>query len=166
MNRAINVAAAAVVLVVVAACGDSGAAAAPTPFHGIPDEFVTVSGGADCTLSGMAGTNPKTEGPGFKVTCAVDMDDPRVSGTEVADRIRITERDGTGYVWVAEEATITNDEGTWRGIIQTADNGSQRNGEGHFVGEGAYAGLEHHCYWSVNAADEHIRTGWVYSSGG
>lgn len=140
-------------------------AAAPTPFHAIPDDFATVSGGADCSLSGNAGINPKTGGPGFKVTCAVEMDDPRVSGIEIADRIRITERDGTGYVWVAEEATISNEEGTWRGIIQTADNGSQRNGEGHFIGEGAYEGLEHHYYWSVNAADQHIRTGWVYSSG-
>ena len=161
MQRPISIAVVAALVVALAACGDSGTTNAPeaevTPFHTIPDDFATVSGGADCTLSG-------TGGSGLRVSCAVDMSDPRVSGTEIADRIRIVERDGTGYIWVSEEATITNGEGTWRGIIQTADDGSQRNGEGHFVGEGSYEGLEHHYYWSVNKADEHIRTGWVYST--
>jgi hypothetical protein len=139
-------------------------AAAPTPFHGIPDAFETVSGKAECFVNGYGGIDPATGGAGWIVSCWLEMDDPRVSGHEVANRIRITERDGTGYVWVAEEATITNDEGTWRGIIQTADNGSQRNGEGHFIGEGAYEGLEYHYFFGVNVADEHIRAGWVYPS--
>jgi hypothetical protein len=137
---------------------------APTPFHAIPDEFVASSGKAECFVNAYGGIDPETGGAGWIVSCFLDMSDPRVGGHEIGNRIRVVERDGTGYVWVAEEATITNDGGTWRGIIQTADDGSQRNGEGHFVGEGAYEGLEYHYYFGVNEADEHIRTGWVYSS--
>jgi hypothetical protein len=166
MNRSIIVAVAALLVVAVVACSDSGTAAAPTPFHGIPAEFVTSAGSGDCRISGSEGVDPDSGEPNWKVWCDLDMSDPRVGGTEILDRIRVVERDGTGYVWVAEEATITNDGGTWRGNVQTADEGSQRNGEGHFVGEGAYEGLEYHYYFGVNEADEHIRTGWVYTSGG
>ncbi len=164
MNRPTIIVVAVLLLVGLAACGDSGTAAAPTPFHGIPDDFVTSSGTGDCRLSATEGVNPASGGPSWRIWCELDMSDPRVGGTEILDRLRITDRDGTGYVWVAEEATITNDEGTWRGTVQTADSGGQRNGEGHFVGEGAYEGLEYHYFFGVNADDEHIRTGWVYSS--
>jgi hypothetical protein len=123
---------------------------------------VVVSGTATCDFSDE-GVNPEG-GAGFLVVCELDMSDSRVSGTERHDRIRFFDGGEGGVVWVAEEAVITNGEGTWRGSVQAADD-SIPSGEAHYVGEGAYAGLEYHYYFGGwDEADFSKVRGWI--SGG
>jgi hypothetical protein len=113
----------------------------------------------------MGGVDPEG-GTGWLVVCELDMSDPRVSGTERHDRLRFFDGGEVGIVWVAEEASITNAEGTWRGSVQAADDGIP-SGEAHYVGEGAYEGLEFHYYFggSDNAAESKVR-GWISGGGG
>ena len=145
----------------VAACGSSSATA---PFHAIPSDAVVVWGTAACDFT-MEGVDPEG-GTGFLVTCELDMSDPRVSGTETQDRFHfVVGRVGVGTVWVAEEAVITNAEGTWRGSVQAADDGSP-SGEAHYFGEGSYEGLEfHHYFGGSDDAAESIVRGWISSAG-
>lgn len=134
------------------------------PFHAIPDDPVVVTGTATCTFSTTAGVNPEG-GAGLLVTCELDMSDPRVSGTETDDRFRFFKGGEAGDVWVAEEATITNGQGAWRGSMQAADDGIPC-GEAHFVGEGAYEGLEFHYYLGPGAGgDDAVLKGWISGDG-
>ena len=92
------------------------------------------------------------------------MNDPRVSGTERQDRFRfVIGRPGFATVWVSEEATITNADGTWRGSVQAAESSDAWPiGEAHYVGEGAYEGLEFHYYFAdIGPVELH---GWIFSS--
>ena len=102
------------------------------------------------------------------VVCELDMSDPRVSGTERHDRFRfVVGRAGAATVWVAEDAVITNSEGTWRGSAQAAENdASTPCGEAHYVGDGAYEGLEFHYYFFHANLDDsaHLR-GWITGGG-
>jgi hypothetical protein len=51
----------------------------------------------------------------------------------------------------ADDARITTAEGTWRGQVQAATDDAAVPapiGEAHYIGEGAYAGLEFHYYFA------------------
>ena len=133
------------------------------PFHAVPMDPVVVSGTVACSFSDE-GVDPEG-GTGFLVTCELDMSDPRVSGTETHDRLRFFNGGAIGDVWVAEEAVITNSEGTWSGSVQAADDGVP-SGEAHYVGEGSYEGLEFHYYFGgSDSADKSIVRGWISSGG-
>lgn len=158
----------AVVGLVVVSCGGGESTEASTaetaPFHAIPADSVVVTGTATCEFS-QEGVDPTGGDNNDLVTCELDMSDVRVGGTEVHDRFRYYVEDETGWVWVAEDAVITNDEGTWRGSAQAADDVSPI-GEAHYVGEGAYEGLEFHYYFASlrNAGDSAQVRGWISSS--
>lgn len=144
---------------------DTTQAASPVALHPIPLESVGVTGTASCNFSDL-GTDPEDpEGEsGDLVTCELEMSDPRVSGTETHDRFRYYNIGDDSLAWVAEEAVITNEEGTWRGIVQAGDDGTPI-GEAHYVGEGAYDGLEFHYYFAHTAlANTAEVRGWI--SGG
>ena len=97
--------------------------------------------------------------------CKLDVSDPRVSGNQRHDRMRIFNGGEVGVVWVAEEAVITNAEGTWRSSVQAGDD-SPPTGETRYVGEGAYEGLEFHYYFSdcSNLGEAKVR-GWILGGG-
>jgi len=142
---------------------DEATTAEVAPFHAVPEGSVVVWGTASCAIS--LGGGDSTDGAvGWLVVCTLDMSDPRVSGTERHDRFRILAgRIGAGVVWVAEDAHLTNDEGSWRGSAQAAeDRAGTPVGEAHYVGEGAYEGLEFHYYFSAdpNPAQAALR-GWI-----
>ena len=168
MTRRLESLAAVGLLASLAACGATTApsessATEAAPLHAVPVNPVVVSGTATCNLSTTAGVGADGE-PGFLAVCELDMSDPRVSGTETEDRFRQFPGGEAGDVWVAEEATITNANGTWRGSSQMADDGIA-SGEAHLVGEGAYEGLEFHYYFGGwDRADVAKVRGWI--SGG
>jgi hypothetical protein len=97
------------------------------------------------------------------------MSDPRVSGTETLNLFSAyldTETLG-GRAWIFEQDVITNAEGAWRGSAQGADDpGANPAGEAHFLGEGAYEGLEFHYYFDqVSIADGEAQyRGWISRS--
>lgn len=132
----------------------------PDAFHPIPADSVGVTGTATCTF-------PNAEE--FTAVCQLDMSDPRVSGTEVSDNYQFyagDEEEGdetvVSVIWVAN-AVLTNEEGTWRGVTQAGDDGSPC-GESHYIGEGAYKGLEFHYYFCHFEDAAQLR-GWIYRSG-
>jgi hypothetical protein len=93
---------------------------------------------------------------------------PDVRGTETQDRIRILAGDvGAGDVRAADDARITTSKGTWRGRVQAAADDASvpaAIGEAHYIGEGAYEGLEFHYYFAdLDSADDGaIRVhGWI-----
>ena len=137
---------------------------AAAPFHAITDNPMVVSGTAACDFSDE-GVNPEG-GSGLRFECGFDMSDPRVSGTETQDRFRRFSEGEVGDVWVAEEDIIINADGSWRGIAQMADDGIP-SGEAHFVGEGAYQGLEFHYYFSGSCGSyrEVELRGWLSGGG-
>jgi hypothetical protein len=158
-------------LLLLAACSPAGTASPASsttgvaPFHSIPSNSKVVWGTATCELSD-GGVDPVGGGAGWLAVCDFDMSDPRVSGTETEDRFRfVIGAAGIATLWVSEEATISNAEGTWRGSVQGAeDSGSSPIGEAHYVGEGAYQGLEFHYYFAA-VADVPIQVhGWISSS--
>ena len=154
--------------VVLAAACSGGSGSTPTPgaapivFHAVPADAVGVSGNATCDLAPGMGVSPEG-GTGFLATCELDLSDPRVSGTERHDRFRFYEAGEVAAVWVAEEAVLTNAEGTWRGAAQAADD-TFPCGEAHYLGEGAYAGLEFHYYF-CHISDEIWLRGWISGGG-
>lgn len=157
---------AVVVSVVVASCGGGEstetATAETSPLHGIPADSVVVTGTATCVFS-QEGVDPTGGDNTDLVTCELDMSDPRVSGTETHDRFRYyVEAEDVGWVWVVEEAIITNSEGTWRGTAQAVDDVTPI-GEARYVGEGAYDGLVFHYYFSAPTMDIAEVHGWISS---
>lgn len=150
-------------LLTLAACGDgeSGATTTAAPFPRVPADAVVVSGSAACEVSDE-GLDPEG-GPGYLVVCELDLSDPRVSGTERHDRFHFVTERGGGTVWLAEDAVITNADGTWRGSVQAAEDArATPAGEAHYVGDGAYEGLEFHYYFfhADLAVPAEVR-GWV-----
>lgn len=139
----------------------SSSATVAAPFHAIPADAVAVAGTAACDLS-EDGVDPEG-GPGFLAVCELRMSDPRVSGTERDDRFRDFAEGPGGRVWVAEEVVITNTQGTWRGSTQAAENQQGiASGEAHFIGEGAYEGLEFHYYFfHADLSDVAQLRGWI-----
>jgi len=146
------------------ACGSSSEStdAETAPFHAIPTGAVVVSGSATCDIS-EAGVDTDGEPGGMLVVCEFDMTDPRVSGTERHDRFNWVVEGRGGFMWLVEDATITNDEGTWSGSVQAAeDPGNHPAGEAHYVGAGAYEGLEFHYYFfHADLGDEAEIRGWI-----
>ena len=142
------------------------AAPIAAPFHPIPDNSVVVWGIAtSCEMDPEGGTNPDGS-PGWLYTCELDMSDPRVSGTEIHDALHFVVGRAwaeSGGVWVAENATLTNEGGSWSGSVQaTEDGGSRPVGEAHYVGEGAYEGLQFHYYFYDGPYDDAPRFhGWI-----
>jgi hypothetical protein len=130
--------------------------AAVAPFHAIPAGSVAVSGWATCDRTGSG------------AVCQLDLSDPRVSGTETQDRVRILAGNvGAGDVSMTDDARIATAEGTWRGRIQAASDDAAVPapvGEAHYIGEGAYEGLEFHYYFADLdiAEDGPVRVhGWI-----
>jgi len=141
----------------------------PTPttteaalFHSVPDNSVVVTGTTECDFSD-GGTDPEDESSGLLAVCELDTSDPRVSGTERDDRFRVLVSNDIGDVWVAEEAIITTEAGTWRGFMQAVDD-AWPCGEAHFKGEDAYEGLEFHYYYCDVDGDALLK-GWISGSG-
>lgn len=162
----------AVVCLAAGSCdADSSAAAesptdAPVTIHPIPDGSQAVIGTAECGFfdTGTDPEDPEAE-QGDLVICELEMSDARVSGTEVHDRLRYYDLNvgQEALAWVSEEATITNDEGTWRGIAQAMDDGTPM-GEALYVGEGAYDGLEFRYYFSHQSISGRAEVhGWISS---
>jgi hypothetical protein len=137
---------------------DSASATAPVaPFHAIRSA-TAVSGWAACDSTGSGTVDPEGE-LDVLVTCQLDLSDPRVSGTETQDRVRVLAGSvGAGDVRGADDARIAAAEGTWRGRIQAASDDAAVPapiGEAHYIGEGAYEGLEFHYYFAgLDIADD------------
>jgi len=135
---------------------DPSSSTAPVaPFHPVPEGTVTLSGTAACDDTGSGRV------------CQLDLSDPRVSGTETQDGVRILAGSvGAGDVRMVDDARIATADGTWRGRIQAAtDDASVPTavGEARYVGEGAYEGLEFHYYFAdAIAEDGPVRVhGWI-----
>lgn len=68
---------------------------------------------------------------------------------------------------MADDARIAAAEGTWRGRIQAASDGAAAPtpiGEAHYIGDGAYEGLEFRYYFADldSAEDGPVRVhGWI-----
>ena len=129
------------------------------PFHAVPDDAVAVVGTATC--------DPFWTGGLLTVECVLDMSDPRVSGNEIHPDTHFFAAGLDGRVWMAEEAVITNEEGTWRGSSQGAEDlDGIPAGEAHYVGEGAYEGLVFHYYFFHADLDEKAELrGWISGGG-
>jgi hypothetical protein len=146
----------------------ASSAAGSAPFHAVPGDATVVSGTATCEF--LEGGVDTEGGEGWLVVCPLDLSDPRVAGTERQDRFRfVVGRIGAGDVWVAEEATITTPDGAWHGTAQGAeDDEAVPIGEAHYVGEGAYEGLEFHYYFAhLDIAEDgptQLR-GWISGGG-
>ncbi len=145
----------------------ASATAAVTPFHAIPATSTRVSGTATCDATGSGTVDPRGE-LDVLVTCQLSLFDPRVRGTETQDGFRVLAGDvGAGDVRVADDARITTTEGTWRGRVQAATDDAAvpaAIGEAHYVGEGAYEGLEFHYYFADldSAEDGPVSVhGWI-----
>jgi len=173
MKRGLSVLAVVVLLAALAGCAGSEPAATPTPvatpiaetaaLHAIPADSVAVTGTATCVFS-QEGVDPTRGDNTDLVTCELDMSDPRVSGSETHNRFRYFWPEGEeAGVWVAEEAIITNSEGTWRGTAQAVDDGTPV-GEARYVGEGAYDGLVFHYYFGDLGAGHALVHGWISSA--
>jgi hypothetical protein len=139
-----------------------GPTAGMAPFHAIPADSVFVSGTARCTFSGGQDA--------FVAECNLDMSDPRVSGSERQEDWQVMIENGQpqGTVWVADTLSLTNTEGSWRGSAQATDlDNTGTLLEAHYVGEGAYEGLEFHYYLSDVGADgvPPVLQGWISGGG-
>lgn len=144
---------------VVAACGSGESTEATpeaAPFHAVPDDSVAVTGTATCDTSWLGGL--------LTVECVLDMSDPRVSGNEIQPDIHFFAAGLDARVWMVEEAVITNEDGTWRGSAQGAEDlAGTPIGEAHYVGEGGYEGLVFHYYFA-DLDDQVELRGWISGS--
>jgi hypothetical protein len=133
---------------------DTDTNAALAPFHAVPDGAQVVWGPLSC--------RDAPEGEGLALVCALEMSDPRVSGTEMIEQFQTV----TSGQWIFERDVITNAEGTWQGSSQGSDDRDANPiGEAHLVGEGGYEGLEFHYYFTEPVIGEggHLR-GWISES--
>ena len=140
-----------------------------------PDDAIVVVGSGVCEMTPVS--DEVVDGVNMIVelfVCEDTMSDPRVSGTEeLLVETRLVDST-VGGTWTTREATLTNDGGTWSGTLQGivdlqgvlpfAEGLVPYNyGEAHFVGEGAYEGLEYHYYISGSNGEAGV-TGWITSS--
>ena len=170
MKRILSIGMTVGLLATLAACSESEPDVAPdtattqaAPLTAIPGDAEVVSGTATCDV--LVDEGVEADGtPGSPVyVCELYMTDPRVSGTQRDDRWRIVVEGAAWFAWVYEESVITNEEGTWRGAIQAADDGVPC-GEAHYVGEAAYEGLEFHYYF-CDVGDAPVFRGWITAGG-
>ena len=125
----------------------------------IPDDPQVVFGTATCDVLEDEGVAADGSLGTPVYVCELDMSDQRVSGTQRDDRFRRIDGGPAAFAWVFEESVITNAEGTWRGAIQAADNGVPC-GAAHYVGEGAFEGLEFRYYF-CDVNDGPLFRGWI-----
>ncbi len=139
-----------------------------------PDDATVVVGSSICRMVPVSDdTDDGVEVIVERFVCEDDMSDPRVSGTQdLMITSRVADR-ATGGTWTARDATLTNDQGVWRGsaqgivdlvgVLPVAEGVVPFDyGEGHLVGEGAYEGLEYH-YFMTGSNRESGMTGWIRS---
>lgn len=100
----------------------------------------------------------------------IEMSDPRASGTaEWTATLYSPDGNDLGGTWTSEDATLTNDGGTWVGY-RTGTYGFTRNmpgavstdlsvktGEIHYIGQGGYEGLRMDLYTSSDGIIGTIR---------
>jgi hypothetical protein len=133
------------------------------PFHAVAADSVFVSGTPRCRFSEEDGA--------FIAACTLDLSDPRVSGSErqAGWQVVVDEQgQSRGTVQIADTCTIANDVGSWRGGAQATDlDNTGTLLEAHYVGEGAYDGLEFHYYVSdVDSANAPpVLMGWISGGG-
>ncbi len=144
-----------------AATAAGAAAAAVTPLQAIPADSVGVTG--ELTCRGSDDGTTVEGGPSWLFVCELDTSDRRVNGTQTDDFFRLYDMGGAALVWVAEDSVIVNDKGAWRGIVQAGDDATPC-GEAHYVGEGAYDGLEFHYYFCDAGEAAEVR-GWISGGG-
>jgi hypothetical protein len=148
-------------------CATGGTEDPRTP----PEDATVVVGTGTCTLESLGdeivdGVRVVTE----RFTCHDEMSDARVTGTET---LAVTTRlsSSLGGTWSTAEAVLTTEGGTWRGwaqgvvdlsgVLPFAEGVTPFNyGEGHYLGEGAYKGLEYHYYMSGSNEEAGV-TGWI-----
>jgi hypothetical protein len=156
MMHRVGVVVAVGALALVASCGGTDSNAAP--FHAVPDKSQVVWGSVSCR---------DMDSETWSYSCELDMSDPRVNGTEMIGGYINAGFYGAGRQWIFEHDIITNAEGTWRGSAQGSDNRPGTPvGEAHFVGEGAYQGLEFHYYFTtkLGTLEEALLRGWISES--
>lgn len=140
-----------------------------------PKDATVVVGSGTCTFTTVSdelidGVNVVVE----RFECDDTMSDPRVTGHET---LLVTTRMDSdhGGTWSAPDAVLTTGGGTWRGQSQGvvdltgADPFAKgvvpfNYGETHYVGEGAYKGLEYHLYLSGSNVEAAV-AGWITSTG-
>jgi len=123
-----------------------------------PDDAMVVVGTATCELA--------EEDGGLVAVCEHKTSDRRVTGIETSSSFTFVDAPGSaGNAWAAKDVVLTNADGTWRGSAQAAEDSARAvpYGEAHFVGEGAYEGLEYHYYWG-GVVEIELR-GWITTPG-
>jgi len=154
-------------LLVLASCSTAGIPEAPG------SGAVLVVGDSVCTVSTLGdevveGVTVITE----RFECETTSSDRRTSGVEVFPEIvsRISDP-STGGTWTADDITLTNDGGVWRGTghgafdlrgrLPFAEGVSPFNyGEVTYLGEGGYDGLRLHIY--ISGPNEQAGlAGWI-----
>ncbi len=106
-----------------------------------------------------------------RFVCEDVMSDARVTGTHEFVAMTKYVDETTGGIWTTQEGTITTEEGTWRGpawgvvdlsgVLPFAEGVIPFNyGEGLYVGEGTYEGLEYHWYVTGSNSQSGL-TGWI-----
>lgn len=103
--------------------------------------------------------------------CQSTLSDDRVSGTEELTLVWLSMGAAQGQVWVTESATLTNSGGTWTGtgagvfdfvgVLPTSPGLTPYNyGSVHYVGQGAYQGLEFEEF--ISGSDTSLAlAGWI-----
>lgn len=140
-----------------------------------PDDATVVVGSSICRMTPVSDVmDGDVEVLVEHFVCEDDMSDPRVSGTQDLMIVSRVADWATGGTWTVQDATLTNDQGVWRGsaqgvfdlvgVLPAAEGVVPYNyGEGHYVGEGAYEGLEYH-YFMTGSNSQAGMTGWITSS--
>ena len=168
----------ALVLFLLPGCSDSADDAAPPGLgESIPaDDATVVVGSVRCGMTNVS--DDVVDGVEVIVehfVCEVEASDPRVSGTEDLMVVSRVAHFTLGGTWTVQDATLTNDGGTWRGSAQgvvdlTGVHPFAKGvipfnyGEAHYIGEGAYDGLVYHYYFSGSNGMEGV-TGWIQPAG-
>ena len=140
-----------------------------------PDDAIVAVGTGTCDMTPVS--DDMVDGVDVIVehfVCQLDMSDPRVNGIEDLMVVSRLADSATGGTWTAVDATLTNDQGVWRGSSQGvfdlvgvspfAEGLVPYNyGEAHYIGEGAFEGLEYHYFISGSNEQAGV-TGWITSA--
>jgi hypothetical protein len=111
--------------------------------------------------------------------CVIQMSDPRVTGREDFTLVVRQLDAAVGATWTATDVVLTSPGGTWRGegsgvvdyrpSLPAAPGLTELQiGRLDLVGEGAYQGLEFHCYiagTSDGANQGYDTVGWIDTAG-
>lgn len=180
MPHTVRVAVAVLLTAAVSGCSDGALSEGSERLDRPPEldtsrDAVVVVGAGTCSMRNEG----FTEADGVfllteRFVCEDVMSDHRVSGAH--ELVVVTEYvdENTGGVWTTESATLTNDEGAWRGsawgvvdlsgVLPFAEGLWPFNyGEGLYFGEGAYEGLVYHWYIAGSNSESGL-TGWIRSA--